>query len=325
VLSLEHQLTEMQAFASYIIEATLVTIFALVRLFDNLRPYVKRFAIPNRVSSAFRGSTYDLFIAAVLLNLGLQVSILQAYFFNLVADASGNGQVYYLTLLRLVSSFVFFPVLVLAQMVYCRGRRRFILAIAVLVVWLLFVGPAAAIAVIARQFLGWRWGEGIGSLESSDGQTWYQRIFCSRVELADRGRIAVMMICALIYVFVPFFWAAWLGIAWCVQLCKRRRHGTSDGRGTFDKVCVWVDRCVGGLISVAGVIGMWSALAVIAELRWRSVEGGRRIGFSRPEDRWDFGQILAVATWLPVVIEFFYILICKCSAFQCSATSHKLT
>jgi len=55
---------------SYIIEALLVTIFALMIVMPTLSRLVGRQIVPPWVVDAFRGSTHELFVGAIILNLG---------------------------------------------------------------------------------------------------------------------------------------------------------------------------------------------------------------------------------------------------------------
>lgn len=53
---------------------------------------------------------------------------------------------------------------------------------------------------------------------------------------------------------------------------------------------------------------MWSSLAVFYTFRDKTIN---KDDGDDPQLEWSFGQILAVTTWVPVLIDFFYTLFCK--------------
>ena len=62
---------------------------------------------------------------------------------------------------------------------------------------------------------------------------------------------------------------------------------------------------------VAGLnfVGMWTYLGLFSEYRRLVVE---KAGLSQQDTRWSVGQVLALATWAPVAVDFLYILVCEC-------------
>lgn len=54
---------------------------------------------------------------------------------------------------------------------------------------------------------------------------------------------------------------------------------------------------------------MWAILGYFAVLRRRIIQTA---GGLDNQTTWSFGQILALATWAPIVFEFVYIFICEC-------------
>jgi len=63
---------------------------------------------------------------------------------------------------------------------------------------------------------------------------------------------------------------------------------------------------------IAGVnlVGMWTYLVLFTEYRRLIVE---RAGYSQQDTRWSVGQVLALFTWAPVLVDFLYILLRKFS------------
>ncbi|KAK5659809.1 hypothetical protein OQA88_1021 [Cercophora sp. LCS_1] len=60
------------------------------------------------------------------------------------------------------------------------------------------------------------------------------------------------------------------------------------------------------VVSGLSFVGMWTYLALFTEYRRLIVE---RAGFSQQDTRWSVGQVLALATWTPVIVDFLYILV----------------
>jgi hypothetical protein len=56
------------------------------------------------------------------------------------------------------------------------------------------------------------------------------------------------------------------------------------------------------------MLAMWGLLAYFTVLRHRII---KTAGGLDNEDKWSFGQILALATWVPIMAEFVYIFICE--------------
>jgi hypothetical protein len=79
--------------------------------------------------------------------------------------------------------------------------------------------------------------------------------------------------------------------------------------GLVDKAWVARWRAVWRLgIAWLNMLAMWGLLAYFTVLRHRII---KTAGGLDNEDKWSFGQILALATWVPVISEFVYIFICE--------------
>lgn len=64
------------------------------------------------------------------------------------------------------------------------------------------------------------------------------------------------------------------------------------------------------VVSILSCLVMWFFLGLFTATRARIIEVA---GDSDTSDEWGFGQIVALATWVPVVLNFFYILISRFS------------
>jgi hypothetical protein len=82
--------------------------------------------------------------------------------------------------------------------------------------------------------------------------------------------------------------------------------------GVVDKPWVVRWRSVWRLgVAWLNMLAMWGLLAYFTVLRHRII---KTAGGLDNEDKWSFGQILALATWAPVVAEYVYIFICEFSS-----------
>jgi hypothetical protein len=93
--------------------------------------------------------------------------------------------------------------------------------------------------------------------------------------------------------------SAGMGVVWCAYVFYRRFRGSDVGNERRGRVTV----------AVAACMYMWSFLGVFTGLRARSIEVA---GASDKSNEWSFGQIVAVATWAPVIFNFIYALFGRC-------------
>lgn len=70
------------------------------------------------------------------------------------------------------------------------------------------------------------------------------------------------------------------------------------------------ERVVNVVIPAVAFLSMWMDLIVFIELR---IQAHRYIGQTSMEDKWTYGQILTVTTWLSVLVEFLRMGYCKSS------------
>jgi hypothetical protein len=61
-------------------------------------------------------------------------------------------------------------------------------------------------------------------------------------------------------------------------------------------------------ISIACFVLMWASIGLLLSMRSFIIEN---VGHNDPALEWTFGQFLALATWIPLGVEWVYILICK--------------
>lgn len=75
-------------------------------------------------------------------------------------------------------------------------------------------------------------------------------------------------------------------------------------------------------IAWLNLLFMWALLAYFTVLRKRIIDTSGGID---DENQWGFGQLLALATWVPVAAEFVYIFVCKFSPRSLSGASLDMT
>lgn len=278
--------------------------------------------LPERLLAAFSGSSYDLFLSATLLNVGVQVSVGQFTIRRLThnTDYDSQNTVYDEPLFLLASALVFLPILIVAPILERNGRRREIIFGILAILWMLFAFP-----VLAATGLRYNIFEtypnivdysGLPFMTFSRGM-WFSDQYCSP-ELDFRSPLYhVILACVVAFVILPPVWICLLGTSWCIRHVRRRR-GYIDFDGFLGRMCLQASRCIVAILTIAGLIGMWTSLAAIVIIRENVVKPeGTYPSDRRPEDQWDLGQIIAVAVWIPALIEFFYILFCECG-FACS-------
>jgi hypothetical protein len=92
--------------------------------------------------------------------------------------------------------------------------------------------------------------------------------------------------------------SAGLGALWVLYLIfRKRRQGSKDMKRRWPAV-----------VSLLAWVVMWFFLGLFTVLRARIIEVA---GESDKSNEWGFGQIIALAAWVPVILTFFHILLCK--------------
>jgi len=79
--------------------------------------------------------------------------------------------------------------------------------------------------------------------------------------------------------------------------------------GRFFHFLKVVKRYWWSIVALVNMAGMWVFLTLFTQYRRLIVE---RAGTSQQDSRWSIGQVLALATWAPWVVDFLYLLVCEC-------------
>ncbi|GAB1312800.1 hypothetical protein MFIFM68171_03010 [Madurella fahalii] len=95
--------------------------------------------------------------------------------------------------------------------------------------------------------------------------------------------------------------SAGLGALWILYILYRKCR-TSDPDAAKDKKDITISQVI---ISILACLVMWFFLGLFTAMRARIIEVA---GDSDSSNEWGFGQVVALATWAPVILNFCYIM-----------------
>lgn len=271
--------------ASFCIEAFLIMAFLTAYAVANLR---RNDALPNRrrkILDAFRAVLPTFYWSSVLLSLGIIVASLKAS-----ADASGGGQagqlakwrkgessysLYDTQLAAMASLMSALPSFMAGIMLWQSSRRRRLLNTIILPFLAILLIPLAIISISWNSQLDWR-------------STLRQIV---DLPLPD---MQVMKLYALTASFTLIL--TLLG-GLILLLYSRKKAGSAQVLSQ-QLTCMMLFT---GLVQVVLLAMMIGALIVFFFIRAKIVGAG-----DNSQLDWSFGQVLALTTWIPVVVDFFY-------------------
>jgi hypothetical protein len=292
---------------SYCIEAILVTlycaVFALMHYNQCRAGQGFRFGpLTLRCMKALRGSAYDLFTGAILLNLAIQIGIYKDLFSryrgeDIVAYAHAST--------GLVLAFSFFPLMVLFPLVSLFGRRRWLKLNVLGALWALWT--LSSIWYGLTQF---------SDVMFEDPLNYgYVKLKCDRK--VNPGHVWLITVFVIMALLIPPCGALLAGVYFILQGCSLERLFKGPAVRRFRKRAADIAPFA---LAAIGLVGMWGVLALLISVRfWLKPNGG---GDDDGRSEWTTGQILAVTTWTPVVVEFWYIFICECPGSFPQLASH---
>lgn len=300
---------------AYCIEACLVTLFCIALGLSQLRRHrhyrtnshfdgTSRSPV-YRIFDAFRGCVNSFWSAAAVLSLTIliiSIRLTSKAVENMEANAaswmSGSAiSAYDPELTTLASFFSFYPVIILALMVKNKGRRRWLKRAIILSLYVL---------LLVQLRLGVKNSE--PAVSSS----------ASRLALACNAnrvrRLFLKFAEPVFYVLVAVPAGLAVISAAVAVIFKIKDPGMTkeelQPRGSPSAVRLpeWFRRTVKIAISIMCFGMMWASLSLLVFVRRRVINAA---GNNDPSQEWGFGQMLALATWIPVFLEWFYILIGK--------------
>jgi hypothetical protein len=295
---------------AYFIEAALVSLFlfamGLYRLTYHGKSVANQEAPPHsplaRVLDAFRGSTTGFWSATAIISLTmLIISLRMTARARIYAERAvlswrqGSAVSAYDTeLATVVSVFSLFPVLILGLLAKNRGRRRWLMRAVHFILYVL---------VLAQIRLGIKHtsvASTISSLGRACNPSSVDRLFHKYGSPVFYVLIAIPIGLAVISATAAVF---------------RLRRGKRAHQQTETKTwCCTLhfsrpyEAFLKLFTCVACFTLMWASLGLLLFMRGEILQN---VGHDDPALEWSFGQLLALATWFPVFVEWVYILICK--------------
>jgi len=313
---LDADLAGIGVLVSYAIEALLVTLYAVVLVLPELWWFSTGRTVPRRlshVSEAFHASTHELFVGAIILNLGIQLALLQKAA-GAIPDGEADRSPYYRGLFRLVSAFSFLPVMLLFPIVSSGWRRIWAKRAIIGLLWALFVAcnlidPDGIMRGVRRPSMSI--GDSLHDTNNEQTRLLMRDVCDFRMD-GGRGVWKGIGVCMWLVMAAPVCWALLYLAVWIWTLIRGpRRYHHRHQRLRAHPVLGPVRNVIVAILSLASMIGMWLVIGALLYIRFS-------VARISPENHitnyWTFGQILAVATWAPVFMELGFILGCKCPA-----------
>ncbi|RYP47372.1 hypothetical protein DL768_006540 [Monosporascus sp. mg162] len=259
-------------------EAMLVTTYILLLRVPLFNSSHRVSSVRRRFLDAARGSLLDMFLAAVLLAVGVLIAAALGRSQKLSDPATADDPVAEAgsSVLLLVTTFCINPVLLLYVLLGCGGyRRRWLtggITFFTWIVWALSQTLRVFRSSAWRDRLGFTPGATIGELIQWDDRN-HKYPGCTYGLREGRGSPFLLWIC---------FW---------VTLVLPALYSVRPRWRLFESVA-------SGTMMFFSFVGMWDSLGILLYIHVQT------LGIS-----WDLGQILALGTWIPVLFEFTYILI----------------
>ncbi|KAK0649943.1 hypothetical protein B0T16DRAFT_389900 [Cercophora newfieldiana] len=290
---------------TYFLEAIITTIlFALMSLDHHVagKSHVGNFLvrcglphlhIPYRLSAAMHGSLDEFLNSAIVFALSMLAASIFENAFN-TKTAAIETTVYATLLSVLLPLFTVFPVAILQAA--SRGTlRRSKLRVAT---WLLMIVLIAIVCAVATTAFR-------AAMVHIDGNDFYKTPPPSPQQNFERWCApteAEFSVRPAIYAGILTFAAT--SVFWFVVV-RDRRFVWIPAFGPH-RVLNQIRETWWLVVAGLNLVGMWTYLVLFTEYRRLIVQ---RAGYSQQDTRWGVGQVLALFTWAPVVVDFLYILI----------------
>lgn len=300
---------------AYIIEAALVSLFLVAMGLHHLKSRlcqersvskqtVGYISAAARALDAFRGSIANFWSSAAVLSLTMLIVSLRITSQARVnaeralqAWRSGSAVSAYDTqLATIVSCFSLFPVLILGLLIKNRGRRRWLVGIVHISLYVLVLVQIRL--AISRTIVG-------STIKSSLGAACNP----STVDRMFRkyGSPVFYVLLAVPVSLVVLLTAAAVLFRVCRSESENQAERTKAWRLVANSLRLYGDS-LRAFASIACFVLMWASIGLLLSMRGLIIEN---VGHNDPALEWTFGQFLALATWIPLGVEWAYILICK--------------
>ncbi|KAI0130477.1 hypothetical protein BJ170DRAFT_681924 [Xylariales sp. AK1849] len=276
---------------SYSIEALLATAYVAVYAFASRKRRHKSRSLSSLVNAS-KGTMQTFYFSAIILSFAMVIGAFIAYFTRPdeekleVQWAQGEDvSVYEEPLLELACSFSAFPV-ILAHLMLKRYRRRRRLRL-----WLSMSLFAACVSLVLVVSLGDVKGINLKDLFRNEPDIVLSGLIYVESQVIVNGIALLMLLTPLVIGFVGLFIWWWQKGA---QDGHKHRRTWNDYKGAMLL-----------LINLGSLLFMWATLVLLFIIRTAGIADSG--GGDTAETEWSFGQVLALATWVPVGIKFAYI------------------
>lgn len=289
---LQQKLRARQVMASFCIEAFLIIAFLAAYAVAHFRRNRTTLSRGHKLSDTFRAVLPTFYWSSVLLSLGIIVASLKTS-----VEASGGGQAdqleswrkgesiyspYDTKLAATASILSVLPPLMAGIMLRQSSRRRRLLNTT--------ISPFLAILLIPVVVISVQWDTKWDSV-SPAGQV----VDLKLRDMQAMEEVALTAFCCLVLTML---------IGWIVLLCSGGKSGSAQAPSRHSTYKV----VFAGLLQAILLVMMIASLIMIFFIRARIIDAE-----DNSQLEWSFGQVLALTTWIPVVVDFFYTM---CGKFR---------
>ncbi|WQF77305.1 hypothetical protein CDEST_02319 [Colletotrichum destructivum] len=282
---------------SYYLEGILATMYLLAftvhqmrrhldkNVYEKPRPTQKQGA-GERILDAFRGSL-DIFLGGAML---ISVAMLGASVYSSATnfkersesnpDLPTSDSIYEMALALIASNFSVFPVMLLYALAKHDGHRKWLHRSVLLLLW----GLSVTVVYLAPR------GEVDYALRKSGHRNFECDQRGSQYWKAVKATQFLVIGLPLMWLVVTIFLTTGFKIPGMVD-----RPWVKRWRSMWRLSVAWVNMLI-----------MWAILAYFTQFRQKIIDAA---GGLDKNDKWTFGQVLALAAWVPIVVEILYILV----------------
>lgn len=288
------QLNIDQVMASFCVEVFLIIAFLTAYAVAYLRRSKTSPSRGERFLDSFRAILPTFYWSSVLLSLGIIVASLKTSL-----EVSGGGQAsqleswrkgesiyspYDTKLTAMASILSVLPPFMAGIMLRQSSRRRRLLNT--------IISPFLAVLLVPVIVISVQWDSQWDSVTAAG-----QVVDLKLIDMRAMEEVALTAFCCFVLTML---------IAWTVLICRRKKSG-SPGVPSRHSSCMVV---FAGLVQVVLLVMMIAVLIMLFFIRAKIIDGG-----DNSQHEWSFGQVLALTTWIPVVVDFVYTI---CGKFYTS-------
>lgn len=199
-------------------------------------------------------------------------------------DLPSGEAVYEMALSLIASNFSVFPVMLLYALVKHDGHRKWLHRAVLFILWglsasVVYMAPRAEVDYAERKS-----GHANFDCDQRGSQYWH---------VVKATQFLVIGL-PLLWLIITIFLTTGFKIPGLVD-----KPWVKTWRSIWRLLIAWINLFL-----------MWGILAYFTHFRQKIIDAA---GGLDKNDKWTFGQVLALAAWVPVVAELFYILACKYS------------